>query len=620
MDDPPTTNPYQILNVPKDATLATIRSAHRKLVLSCHPDKVQDPTEKLVKAEQFHEVQKAYETLSDERKRQRYDESVKLAELRKEMMNEKCIPRRTDDYFGPPRGGASPKFETYDNGVRYQRAEPPSSGRYERDTYAAEYPEDRTPWRKYDDRYTPTSRRSFGRVPEDKRKTRETEDERERDRRRKVNDRDAYNRDSRRRDKDRRKDSEMKSSKKFAYVGEEESDSEVDNKYYKFKREPLPKPKYEDVRRRSVDDPPRKSSKREGREYDDSELESKTAAIKEYMNKSREAIEPEPSRRPARARASSKLDARTPPLPPRPTAEPERRSSGRARGGSRALSPTRSSKKDRRTPEIVDSPSSRKASVPGGSSFTKAMKGVINPASSSRSGTQRSAMYQATTEFRPKPLQRSETMPVDRMHRGERGESRPLQSSNPKNMKAPSDYSDSSLSESDSEMTEDILPIRPRLNPRQTSTRYQYIGDDAHYVLEPEEIQPRKSDEIYSSRRASERPQMPRGSTTRAPPTGRSMSHIYTPEDRSPHQNYSRTESARAPPLKTHQSAHNSPRLFGEYAAPDEVSPRSKHSPRIYADEVRSARRGSGDVVDKDAWPGKFKTRPHMARGETTAN
>ena len=617
MDELPTRSPYETLGIPKDATLATVRSAYRKLVLSCHPDKVQDPAEKLVKAEHFHELQKAYETLNDERKRQRYDEDVKLAELKKEMQNERSAPRRPDDYFGPPR--ASPRYETYENGVRYQRAEPPISGRYERDAYAAEYPEDRAPSRKYEDHYAPTSRKTSGRVPEDKRKTREPEDERERERRRKDNAKEAYLQESRKRDKDRRKDSEMKSSRKFSYGANEESDSEVD-KYYSVKRESLPKHRYEDVRRRSVDDPPRKSSRREGREYDDSELESKTGAAREYMNKSREAFELDPPRRPAYARASSKLDIRTPPPPPRASAEPERRSSGRARGASRAQSPIRSSKKDRRTPEIVDSPSSRKASVPGSSPFTKAVKSVINPASSSRKGPQRSATYQNATEFRPKPLTRSETMPVDRMQRGDRGEPRPLQSSNLKNMKAPSDYSDSS-SESDSEITEDMPSMRPRPRPsqHQTSTRYQYTGDDNHYVLEPEIIQPRKSDDIHSSRRASERPPMPRGSTTRAPPIGRSTSHIYTPEDRSPRQSYSRTESTRAPPLKNHQSANNSSKLFGEYAAPDEESPRSKHSPKMYSDEGRYSRRGSGDVADKDAWPGKFKSRPHTARNEPTA-
>ena len=622
MDDLPQTNPYQTLNVPKDATLATIRSAHRKLVLSCHPDKVQDPAEKLIKAEQFHEVQKAYETLSNEKQRQRYDESVKLAELRKEMMNERSTPRKTDDYFAAPRGGVSPKYDVYD-GIRYETRAPPSTSRaYKEDAYTAEYSEDRTSSRKYDERYIFTPRKTSGRMQEDRRKTREVEDERERRAREKEATREAYARDSKKRDKDRRKESEMKSRGKYSPYVDEESDSEVDGRHYKSKRDAVPRPKYEDVRRRSGDDS-RKSSKRGPKEYDDSDLEWKTSAAKEYiMSKSREAIEIEPTpRRPTQHRTTSKVETRTPPLPPHPAAEPERRSSGRTRGGSRTLSPVRSSKKDRRTPEIVEIPanSSRKLSVPSGSSFSKGIKSVLNPASSSRSGPQRSATYQQhTTEIRPKPLQRSETMPIDRMHRGE---SRPLQSSNLKNMKAPSDYSDSSDSESDSEMTEDT-PIRP--NPRMTSSKYRYVSENEdHYVLEPEDIKPRRSDEIHSNRRPPERPPMPRGSTTRTPPTtGRSTSHIYTPEDRLPRQSYSRTEPARAPPLKSHQSARGSGHLFGEYENyPTKEEVKAKYSPKLDSDDFRNTksyvRRGS-EEPDRDAYPGSHnKRRPHMGRNET---
>ncbi|KAK1672870.1 hypothetical protein BDP55DRAFT_557649 [Colletotrichum godetiae] len=78
-------DPYKILGVSKDAQLAEIRSAHRKLVLKCHPDKVQDPTLKAQKQDEFQKVQQAYEILSDENERGKYDDNVKLAELRKEM-------------------------------------------------------------------------------------------------------------------------------------------------------------------------------------------------------------------------------------------------------------------------------------------------------------------------------------------------------------------------------------------------------------------------------------------------------------------------------------------------------------------------------------------------------
>ncbi|TDZ38280.1 Chaperone protein DnaJ [Colletotrichum trifolii] len=78
-------DPYKILGVSKDAQLPEIRSAHRKLVLRCHPDKVQDPTLKAAKQDEFQKVQQAYELLSDENERIKYDDNVQLAELRSQM-------------------------------------------------------------------------------------------------------------------------------------------------------------------------------------------------------------------------------------------------------------------------------------------------------------------------------------------------------------------------------------------------------------------------------------------------------------------------------------------------------------------------------------------------------
>lgn len=79
-------DPYLALGVPKDATAAAIKSAYRKLVLKFHPDKVTDDSLKQTAADQFHKVQTAWETIGDEDKRCRYDAQTKLAALRKEAM------------------------------------------------------------------------------------------------------------------------------------------------------------------------------------------------------------------------------------------------------------------------------------------------------------------------------------------------------------------------------------------------------------------------------------------------------------------------------------------------------------------------------------------------------
>mmetsp|Transcript_26292 Transcript_26292/g.43629 ORF Transcript_26292/g.43629 Transcript_26292/m.43629 type:complete len:506 (+) Transcript_26292:55-1572(+) len=61
-----TTKLYQVLGVEKDAQPDAIRKAYRKLAVKLHPDKGGDP-------EKFKEVQKAFDILGDERKREVYD-------------------------------------------------------------------------------------------------------------------------------------------------------------------------------------------------------------------------------------------------------------------------------------------------------------------------------------------------------------------------------------------------------------------------------------------------------------------------------------------------------------------------------------------------------------------
>merc|ERR550514_617385 len=61
-----TTKFYEILGVEKDAQPDAIRKAYRKLAVKMHPDKGGDP-------EKFKEIQKAYDVLGDEKKRDIYD-------------------------------------------------------------------------------------------------------------------------------------------------------------------------------------------------------------------------------------------------------------------------------------------------------------------------------------------------------------------------------------------------------------------------------------------------------------------------------------------------------------------------------------------------------------------
>ena len=620
MDDPLPQSPYTTLNVPKDATLATIRSAHRKLVLSCHPDKVQDESAKKQKAEQFHQVQEAYEILSDENKRQRYDEKVKLAELRAEMAEERgSFPSRRPYEYPSPRSGSTSKFEMRGN-TMYETREPASSRYDEHDTYSASYTEARHSMsRKYaDDRYTTFSPRKpsgSGRMQEERKKSRAYEEEEEDRRWRERRDREAErDQRTRRRDKDRRRDVESKSRGKFESVAEDDgSDSEVESRYYsKSKRDSPPKrrsgdegrKRSGDERKRSGDerrkdrDEPRRSTKREVKEPYDDELEWKESLARDHMSRSRDAVETLPRRPEGRNRAASTLETRTPPPPV------EKRSSGR----SRAVSPIGRLGKERRSPDIVEP---RRPTMPGHSSESSKKKSYFGGSSSSRREAQRSATYQPSPEVKHPTMRRSETMPIDRTRPGNPV---PLKSSNLKNMKAPSDTSDSS-SESDSEMTEDNHPP-PRPPPLQRRTTYG-MSQEGAYVMEPETYPSHPKE----GRRTSERPSLgSRGGSTRLPPVARAMSSAFPPDERRP--GLGRHESARNTPLKTRDSGRSG-ELFGEYASHSPTEDTFKRSPKTSGDDERHTKpysqkhysRREPEEVYRDHYPGSH--RPRMGRSDS---
>lgn len=61
---------YELLGLPRKATLADIRQAYRKLARKYHPDL--NPGDRLAE-EKFKQIQEAYDVLSDSKKRQMYD-------------------------------------------------------------------------------------------------------------------------------------------------------------------------------------------------------------------------------------------------------------------------------------------------------------------------------------------------------------------------------------------------------------------------------------------------------------------------------------------------------------------------------------------------------------------
>lgn len=107
---------YEILGVSKSASQEEIKKAYRKIAIKFHPDKnPDDPTAE----DKFKEAAEAYEVLSDQQKRQRYDQfghqGMNGGFGGGGGMNMEDIFSQFGDIFGG--GGGSP-FESFFGGAR----------------------------------------------------------------------------------------------------------------------------------------------------------------------------------------------------------------------------------------------------------------------------------------------------------------------------------------------------------------------------------------------------------------------------------------------------------------------------------------------------------------------
>jgi curved DNA-binding protein CbpA len=127
-------DPYKILGVSSKAQLAEIRSAHRKLILKCHPDKVQDPQLRAEKQSEFQRVQQAYELLIDEKERDKYDSMVQLNELQKDRAkmptssSARTPPRHNSAYPDVDIRTAEPRPSTFATFATFATGTSPSYG------------------------------------------------------------------------------------------------------------------------------------------------------------------------------------------------------------------------------------------------------------------------------------------------------------------------------------------------------------------------------------------------------------------------------------------------------------------------------------------------------------
>ncbi|EDN02297.1 predicted protein [Histoplasma mississippiense (nom. inval.)] len=275
MSDHTTIDPYKVLGISKDATIGEIKSAHRKLVLRCHPDKIKDEEQRKEAVPEFQRVQSAYELLSDEKKRADYDLKVEL----KKKPRYHSEDAGSSSYYRPSTFTKS--YESR-NGVIYEERVPRSSRFFDEDIPLHEEPR-------------PTSRKNNGYEKKhstegkEKKKSRHVDPpvsvrsskERVREARESVkssrSDREKH------RDKERRKDRERSDKYPKAFVVSEpdgESDLDSDHHYYTPR---TPEPEYEDPRTRvkpSSSESKPKQTKVE--EYSDEWSSSKLDDAKKY--------------------------------------------------------------------------------------------------------------------------------------------------------------------------------------------------------------------------------------------------------------------------------------------------------------------------------------------------
>ncbi len=133
-------DPYEALGVTKDADLSAVRSAHRKLALKHHPDRIKDEAQRERGKDEFQKIQQAYEILSDPQRRQRYDDQVRLAELRKEAMMRGPPPSSASTTRAyPMRPAAQPappsSREYNENGNYFEEVRQPRYSEDHRDPY-----------------------------------------------------------------------------------------------------------------------------------------------------------------------------------------------------------------------------------------------------------------------------------------------------------------------------------------------------------------------------------------------------------------------------------------------------------------------------------------------------
>lgn len=599
-------DPYLALGVAKDATAAAIKTQYRKLVLKFHPDKVQDESQKQAAADQFHKIQTAYEIVSDEARRARYDAQCKLAELRKNAMD---------------RGGGGRRYSSEDDRPRYAPQPEPAREYGARDRSARVSPqyttEERRPGYAAQDYFEPQPRATSRKDAEYERVSRRTPP-REEKKSSKASSLGGKKRDdkSSRKEKSRKADRDVKQDRQTKYsaplVEEVDSDSDSDRRRRTRMRD-------EDELYRAkakYDESQRKHREQAEQGYFGEErarkLFTQSSEARDYIGRAaRTPRTEEPERRPSPVRMSSSRD-HTEQVRPSATrmssskdhAEYIRRSSDNKpymirRGSGRPQTTGHASERRTREPvEVVDEPL-REAKRPPPLSHAKSSPPVVQPESRPPMEKQRSYSVQLDADRDEPPIpkmRRAETMPYARHkeavpERGSRLRNSvyPTPDTSPERPSRKFNYGQSQAYADDEEYaspdgynTEERRPQRPSSHKRD------------RYAEEPAVAKDSRERQRSSSTRhatAAQPPPMPRTGSTQ---------YVY--------------KDGQEPYVRPGPTRQDSSRLYGEI--PTSRSPgvtRARYSPPAEANYTRSFTQEPLNMQSGF----KTKDRPSMYRRET---
>ncbi|KAI9684207.1 MAG: Diphthamide biosynthesis protein 4 [Trizodia sp. TS-e1964] len=624
-------DPYKALGLSKGASLNEIKVAHRKLVLQCHPDKVQDESKRAAKVEQFQQVQQAYELLVDDTKRQQYEEHLKRAELKKEIYEgrARAAPTRFEVRTAEP----PPSFQSASSRV-YEHRRPSRSFEDDIASSSRYREEQRSSSRKFDgyDRHS-------SRTQDEAKRSRASEPPRERERERerdKDHERAVHSERRKARDKDRRKGYQDKYEAPGIY---EDGDSDLDR--YRTRSFEKARPSAEassssasrraaaaaaadEEKNRRIEASIRarnEQARRVNEEVD--HVTRKTFEALSYMQGRASSLHPHiedaPPRRHGPYRSStsdavyesrSKVPPPSPPSPPLVVDDGPRRSSAR-RSTPREHDHSRSrpERKGSSSSFVLDplATSSEQRKERQGSHSSPAVH--LSPLPGHSSAPRRAETFQFTRRGSEGPhIQRASTLPISPLAAGI-SRSREHPASKLRTHVEP---------ERDSGYSSPGTPDTPT---RFASSQYIFVGSD----IEHSESYPPRTHRATSLRdmveelgyepkirHASERPSAPRGTPSARRSASHSRSYIYSNLE---------PVASRSPPMSGERAHHSSrPQSYdvsSQHFENVKYSPRFRREDVSYTESRRSAEPAGYHDKPLYSQPYHFDMQPNMRRAET---